>query len=310
MSGVEQLSGSTRIDPFADSAPGHYSDGLIMVVHERCPATEAGRPPIIARTPHFCLRRSGHRVRLSHRIPPERLDNDLAGMLTEELFTPGWLSGAEVFERIFTGIVRSTVDDPVRAWSVFYDNTLRRIRDAFGTAPGGTGPCHSSIAAMAPVYERVLRLVPEGRVLDIGSCFGFLALLLAERPETSVIASDIADGTVSLLRAIARARGLPMGAMVCDGARVPLPDRAVDTVTVVHLLEHLSPEHGAEVVDEALRLARRRVIVAVPYEDVPNAAYGHVRTFTPDDLERLGKRSGLPYRVDEHHGGWLVVDRS
>ncbi len=57
-----------------------------------------------------------------------------------------------------------------------------------------------------------------------------------------------------------------------------------------------------------LRVARRRAVVAVPFEDEPTPAWGHVRTFDLDDLHALGAATGLPYTVDEHHGGWLVID--
>ncbi|MEV0699997.1 mycofactocin oligosaccharide methyltransferase MftM [Saccharopolyspora sp. NPDC050389] len=302
MSDAGQFSGSATIDPLARSSPGCYRDEAVVVVHERHDPPPDRIP--ITRTRHFGLHRDGHRVLVSHRLEPHELDNDVAGKLADELFAPGWLTGAEVFERVFTGIVRSTVDDSVDAWSTFYRNTLARIRlpREAGGAP------HSSISAMVPVYSRVLELVPPGRVLDVGSCFGFLALLLAERPGTAVVASDIANGTVTLLRTIARELGLSLGALVCDGARVPLPDQAVDTVTVIHLLEHLDPEHGEAVLAEAIRLARRRVVVAVPFEAEPTAAYGHLRTFDTAELHRLGTGTGLPYEVDEHHGGWLVID--
>lgn len=307
MSGMSQLSGSASIDPFAFGESGRYDDEAVVVIHERPGEECADEPSTIVRTPHFCLRREGIRVRLNHRLRPDQLDNDLAGTLAEELFAPGWLSGAEVFERVFTGVVLSTVDDPMEAWSTFYDNTLRRIVQSAGRQ--ANEDVHSSISAIVPVYQRVLERVPEGRVLDIGSCFGFLALLMADRPGNSVITSDIAGGTVALLRTMSRRRGVPLGTLVCDGARIPLPDRAVDTVTVVHLLEHLAPAHGEAVFSESLRLARRRVVIAVPYEDEPTAAYGHVRTFSAEGLDALGRRSGLPYTVEEHHGGWLVLDR-
>jgi hypothetical protein len=56
------------------------------------------------------------------------------------------------------------------------------------------------------------------------------------------------------------------------------------------------------------RVARRRVVVAVPYEDVPDPVYGHLCRFDPDTLTSLGERTGAAFRVDEHHGGWLVID--
>jgi hypothetical protein len=81
-------------------------------------------------------------------------------------------------------------------------------------------------------------------------------------------------------------------------------------VFAVHLLEHLPRGLDAAVLGEMVRVARRRVVVAVPFEDVPNPTWGHVRTFDLADLDALGASTGLPHRVAEHHGGWLVVDRT
>ncbi|NBM17435.1 mycofactocin oligosaccharide methyltransferase MftM [Streptomyces sp. GC420] len=306
-----------RIDPLAENPPGRYADALVGVVREsRLGGVPAPRP--IVRTEHFSLRRRGRRVELGHWLRPEQLDNDLAGLLAEELFAPGWLTGSDIFERVFTGVVRSCVDGPVPAWTTFYDNTLARIRECWRT-PGPAA--HSSIAGFAPVYRRTLELAGAGTVLDVGSCFGFLPLMLAEnggranlpgtdrdRPRGAVIASDLSPGTMRLLATVARARGSRLSTLACDAARVPLPDRSVDTVTVIHVLEHLDPAHGDAVVAEALRLARRRIVVAVPYEDEPTAAYGHVRCFGPDQLAALGRRAGLPFTVTSYHGGWLVLD--
>ncbi|GAA1004735.1 SAM-dependent methyltransferase [Streptomyces sp. F-3] len=296
-----------RIDPLAPHPAGQYTDHLVRVVRDsRTDGTNGPVPHPIVRTEHFTLRRRGRRVELGHSIPPERLDNDLAGLLAEELFAPGWLSGSDVFERVFTGVVRSCVDGPLPAWTTFYGNTLARIRQFWHTPePAG----HSSIAGFAPVYRRVLDLVPAGSVLDLGSCFGFLPLLFAERQGYTVTASDLAGGTMRLLDAVARSTGLRLSTLTCDAARVPLPSRSVDTVTVIHVLEHLDARHGDAVVQEALRLARGRVVVAVPYEDEPTAAYGHVRCFDQDQLTELGRRTGRRFSVASHHGGWLVIEQ-
>ncbi|MFE9096788.1 mycofactocin oligosaccharide methyltransferase MftM [Streptomyces sp. NPDC007264] len=293
-----------RIDPLAPHAPGRYADHLVRVLREQALADGTAQAPVV-RTEHFRLRRRGRRVELGHWLRPDQLDNDLAGLLAEELFAPGWLSGSDVFERVFTGVVRSCVDGPLPAWATFYDNTLTRIRECWRRPAAAA---HSSIAGFAPVYRRTLDLVGAGSVLDMGSCFGFLPLLLAGRPQNTVIASDLAGGTMRLLSAVARTRDVRLDTLACDAARVPLPDRSVDTVTVIHVLEHLDPEHGEAVVREALRLARRRVVVAVPYEDEPTAAYGHVRSFDRGALAALGHGTGLPATVGDHHGGWLVID--
>ncbi|MET8022353.1 mycofactocin oligosaccharide methyltransferase MftM [Streptomyces decoyicus] len=296
---------ATSIDPLAPNRPGHYADHVVRVVREAPRAGACGPSTPIVRTEHFCLRRRGQRVEVGHWLAPEALDNDLAGLLAEELFAPGWLSGPDIFERVFTGVVRSCVNGPVRSWDRFYGNTLARIRECWqDPSPAG----HSSIAGFAPVYRRTLELVAPGAVLDMGACFGFLALLLAERGHNTVIASDLTAGTMRLLAAVADAWRLPVETMTCDAARVPLPDRSVDTVTAIHLLEHVDPSYGAAVVREALRLARRRVVVAVPFEDEPTAAYGHVRCFDRGQLVDLGRGTGLPFTVTDFHGGWLVLD--
>ncbi|MGQ0840169.1 mycofactocin oligosaccharide methyltransferase MftM [Actinokineospora sp.] len=297
---TESSLSAPEIDPLKAGQPGRYEDHLVCVLRDD-PAAERS-PPVVVRTAHFCLRRNGARVLLSHALAPDRLDNDLAGLLAAELFDPGWLSGSDVFERVFTGIVRSTVDGAVEAWLTFYRNTLRRIaEDREGDHE------HSTIAGFAPVYRRAIELTPPGHVLDLGSCFGFLGLLLAARPRTTVTASDVSTGGMRLLRTVSARLGTPVSTVVCDAARIPLPDKAVDTVTVLHLLEHLEPGHGQAVLHESVRLARRRVVVAVPYEEVPTATYGHVRTFAPIDLVDLGRRSGCRFTVTTHHGGWLVL---
>lgn len=227
------------------------------------------------RTAHFTLAENDGRLHVSHRLRPEEIDDDLTGLLTDELFAPGWAVGANAFERIFTGIVLISHPDPVSAWELFYRNTMRRQAEP-ATGAGG----HGAIADYAPVYHRVLALAEPAPMLDLGSCFGFLPLLLAQRGH-DVVATDVSAGTVRLLDAVATRLGTPMRTLVADAARVPLPAGSVDTVTAIHLLEHLEPDHGEAVLAEALRLARRRVIIAVPFETEPDTAFGHRPTLKP-----------------------------
>ena len=58
-------------------------------------------------------------------------------------------------------------------------------------------------------------------------------------------------------------------------------------------------------------MASRRVIIAVPYEDEPTPAYGHLWTLDESDLRAWGSAtSGWNWSVHEHFGGWLVLDRA
>jgi SAM-dependent methyltransferase len=295
-----------RIDPLAPCPHGRYDDHLVSVLLTEGPQFRADGAAPVVRSDHFCLWESGRRIEVSHWLRPDQVDNDIAGLLAEELFAPGWLSGLEIFERVFTGVVLSCIEDPLLAWCTFYGNTLARIRQTWRApaAPNGLSP----ISDLAPVYAHALQLIPAGRVLDVGSCFGFLPLLLAERPGNTVTASDLSSGTMGLLTAVAAARGLQVRTLVCEAARIPVPDDWAETVSVIHLLEHVSPEHGSAVLGEALRVARNRVVVAVPFEAKPTAAFGHVRTFDPRQLGDLGDSTGHRCSVHEHHGGWLVLN--
>jgi hypothetical protein len=295
------------IDALAPCPHGRYDDHLVSVLRTGEPDGPCGGTPAVVRTDHFCVTERGRRIEVSHWLRPDQIDNNVAGLLAEELFAPGWLSGSEIFERVFTGVVRSCIDGPLPAWCTFYGNTLARIRQCWRAAalPDGHGPM--TISDHAPVYAHALQLIPSGPVLDVGSCFGFLPLLLAERPGNTVTACDLSGGTMGLLKAVAAARGLQVSTLVCDAARIPVPDDWAETVSVIHLLEHVTPEHGRAMLGEALRVARGQVVVAVPFEAQPSAVYGHVRTFDLAALSQLGESTGRPCSVHEDHGGWLVV---
>ncbi|GAA1233208.1 mycofactocin oligosaccharide methyltransferase MftM [Prauserella halophila] len=289
---------TASLDPLAPCSPGEYRDERVRVVHRGGGLPGSPLGPVVARTPHFRLHGGEARLVVSHRLGRGDVDDALTALLVEELFRPGLVAEQELFERVVVGLVRSTVPGGLAAWRTFYRTTLARLRT----------PARGPAGGLAPVYEYARRLVPPGRVLDLGSCFGFFPLLLAAEPGYAVTASDVVAGSMRLLSRIAGAEGVPLSTLACDAASVPLRGGAADTVTVLHLLEHLDPDAGAAVLAEAIRLAARRVVVAVPFEDEPDACFGHVRRFDRAELVRLGTRTGLPFTVAEHHGGWLVVE--
>ncbi|HEY9414716.1 MAG TPA: mycofactocin oligosaccharide methyltransferase MftM [Pseudonocardia sp.] len=244
----------------------------------------------------------------STRLPPglptiglDRLDNDLAGWLDRTLIRPGLLP-ASSFEEAFVAIVQASAPDPMDAWTAFYRNTIHGLARGAGTDPEGT------IAEFAPVHERAVSLVEGADVLELGCCFGFLSLRLA-RSGHRVTALDLVPGTMRLLTNVAARLGVAVHAVAGDVTAVPLADGCADTVLAVHLLEHLPEEAGAVALAEMVRLARRRVVVAVPFEDEPNPTWGHLRCFDTRSLAELGESTGLSHRVEEHHGGWLILDR-
>ncbi len=253
--------------------------------------------PVVRRTPDvdgLQLEVSGDHLLLRHNLGADDIDNDLAGRLAAAVTTCGIADNA-LFEQLFAAVVRSAADDPAEAWPAFYRNTLDRLT--------GSDPGTGSIGEFAPIYRRARSLVRGPQVLDLASCFGFLPLLLAG-DGWQVVASDVSAGSMRLLSSI----GDRLRCVRCAAEALPFADGAVDTVLALHLLEHVDAATGARVLAEAIRVARRRVVVAVPYEQHPDPAYGHVRTLDHADLVALGEGSGLGYEVIDADGGWLVLD--
>nr|WP_284224344.1 mycofactocin oligosaccharide methyltransferase MftM [Mycolicibacterium sp. TUM20983] len=244
----------------------------------------------------FCASRVDGVLAVQHDLEPDEISDELAVLLAAELDDAGVLHGQSEFEAVFTGIVQSAAEGDA-AWLAFYRNSLNRLE-------------HGD-AAFAPIHEHAASLIVGHDIVDLGSCFGFFPLRLTAAG-LAVTATDLSGPTMDLLNGVCGPLGRPVRTLTCDAARVPLPDGTADTVTVLHLLEHLDATSAKTVLREAMRLACRRVIVAVPFEDVPRACYGHVQRFdleTLRDIAEAWRASGVRAGVHEYHGGWLVLDR-
>lgn len=310
---VSAVGGAEAIDPFRPLREGRYVDGTVDIASDALRPAPGARH--IVRTEHFDLSGRGPELVVRHGLTADTIDEDLTGLLWSELFEPGWVRGADSFERIVTGVVRTTCPDPLDAWTAFYRNTIRRLDECLdeeghiGDDPDAPGDgCAQGIEGYAPVYARA-RSLCEGSdsVLELGCCFGFLSLLLA-REGVAAIASDVSAGTVGLLSAVAGRLGVGIRTLVADATHVPAASGCADTVLMLHLLEHLDLEQGERAIAEAIRLARERAVIAVPLESDANETFGHVRTIDLEDLDRWGRSTGRPYEVAEDHGGWLTID--
>src|SRR6202049_3581687 len=170
-------------NPFAYATAGVFS-GSGVRVRRRVGSHRTHSDRHVVCTPRFCTRRHGGVLDVVHDLRPEELSDELAVMLAEQLDDTGVLNGQPEFELVFTGIVRSTVDGAMPAWLRFYRNSLDRLEDG--------------VAAFAPVHEHAALLLVGSRVVDLGSCFGFLPLRLAARG-MDVVATDLSAPTVKLL---------------------------------------------------------------------------------------------------------------
>ena len=250
-------------------------------------------------TPHFRV----HGNVVEPRFPLARLDNELTDFIASELGPLGLVPDQKAFERIFLDVVLATAQRPTLAWRAFYRNTLRRLRQ-----PAAEG--QSSVGTFARIYAGVLPLIRGTRILDVGCCFGFLPMLLAEQdPGLAVLGCDVTPGSVTLAHSMAAELRSRVTFLAGDVQHLPFRSEAVDTVLSVHVLEHLPAVATLTAVAELCRVARHRVVVAVPLEASPDPTYGHLQVFDLCALWEIGAETGWKCGVHEDEGGWLVLDR-
>ena len=232
------------------------------------------------------------------------LDADLGDALAAGRLgpPPADLAG---FEAAFVRVVEGSAADPDAAWDAFYDATLARAADGWGRDEPGAG----TVATFTRIWSRAAGLARGATVLDVGTCFGFLPLAWAARPGAPrLLAADLSPASARLLARQAARLRRPVGVVCADGARLPLPDGAVDTVLLLHVLEHVDPDASGRLLAEALRVAARRVVVAVPVEPAPDPVFGHVQVFDLRRLAALGSASGQNWQVADADGAWHELD--
>lgn len=242
---------------------------------------------------------------------PGLLDVDLADALVAGRHGPP-PGDLVAFERAFVALVEAGHADRDTAWDRFYDATLARIeapdRAAVGDSVAGAGA--GTLACFRRIWRQAQALSCGPSVLDVGTCFGFLPLSWAARAGAPrLLAADLSFASAGLLARQARRLDRAVEVVCADGAALPLADRAVGTVLLVHVLEHLPAAGSDAVLAEALRVAERRVVVAVPVEPVPDPVFGHLQTFDEPRLRELGRRTGWQTAVQAGDGAWLVLDR-
>lgn len=129
---------------------------------------------------------------------------------------------------------------------------------------------------------------PES-LLDVGSGRGvFLFPFLEAFPFTPVTSADILDYRVEFLKDIALGGIENLTAVQENIVSWDAPDKSFDIVTMLEVLEHIPEVEKA--VFNAVRLAKRYVVVTVPSKEDDNPE--HIHLLTKDILTDIFTRAG------------------
>lgn len=273
-----------------------------------------------------------------HHFSPDQIDNNIGFYVAEELLPllraarygpyadhaandPFSDDEHQTFERCVGAIVHSVDPSERRAWHRFYANSLAALEQAMAR-PVSTP---DFIWPFGAIYRQLCHLVRGQTLLDAGTCFGFLPLLLGRQanpptgslpallpaPLVKIVGCDLDAALVNLASAYAAHERLDQVAFVIADILADEVEQigTFDTVTAIHVIEHLTSQQTMPALANLWRLTAQRLIISVPLEATPDPRYGHQQVFDQERLLALGQELGGQTRYFELHGGWLIVDR-
>ena len=274
-------------------------------------------------TPHFvvCQKSSSTYTIVMHLFGQDEIDADLICFTEQELSALGLISSAQEYGGILFALLASPFPSPRDQrliWRQFCLNTLARLRllilDPLQRIPLSV----SHVIPFATLYQRVFELFVGRSFLDVGCCFGFLPVLMAEhKPEIGIVGCDNNPEILNIAQDLASVTQAQQVQFIWQDVLTEhfCHQGLFDTVAAIHLLEHLSEQELPVALTHLLSVTSQRLLIAVPYEEEAQALYGHSQVFTQDKLHFWGKwcvdqlGGHGRYWCEEIMGGLLIVER-
>lgn len=147
-------------------------------------------------------------------------------------------------------------------------------------------------------------LQPGERLLDVGTGRGDLLPVALSGGAAEAVGVDYSADAIDLAKRTLRAHGDPPGAraLLADARRIPVADAAYDAVTMLDVVEHLTPRELADAFAEILRALRpggRLFVHTAPNALVYRVTYRLQRLLYPGRARRWPKdpRNDFEHRM-------------
>jgi SAM-dependent methyltransferase len=163
---------------------------------------------------------------------------------------------------------------------------------------------HEELPRVKKVIGFLKAVQPES-LLDVGSGRGvFLFPFLKEFPWVPVTSLDLLPHRVEMLDTLRMGGVDTLTAQQADICSWNAPDGSFDVVTLLEVLEHIPQVEAA--VQNALRLAKRFVVVTVPSKPDDNPE--HIHLLTKDKLTKIFADAGCrKLRFDGVYGHLVMI---
>lgn len=277
----------------------------------------------IRETPHFLLftRSVAPSTILVHKFGPEEMHADIKHYLMYELKPLGLLTQPARFGEILSGIIGSFFPEhAASAWHGYGAKTLQRFLLFLSTArTAQLFDYYATIGTFANRYQRVCELCTGESFLDVGSESGMLPLIIAERTPfmQQVLGVDIQIDMLKIASELADEWHLSQVQFrKADILSTTFHEIGqFDTVTALHVIEHFTETEMYRALTNLLQVTKQRLILAVPYEQVPETVYEHQQVFTREKLEAVGQwclqQMNFAGRMwcEECDGGLLLIEK-
>jgi len=138
-------------------------------------------------------------------------------------------------------------------------------------------------------YKNIIKNIVGHSVLDVGTSIGFLPLLIKIKYNYfDVTASDI--NNIDFIRKFVEKKNIDIRVIKLDITnREDCQREKYDTVVFSHVLEHLSKKTNEIVFKNLMKLAKKRIIVVVPFEKVIENV-GHLQRFDVKKILQISNK--------------------
>jgi ubiquinone/menaquinone biosynthesis C-methylase UbiE len=137
------------------------------------------------------------------------------------------------------------------------------------------------------------QLQPGEVLVDVGTGRGELLALAMQKGAARAVGLEYSEAAVALANRTVAAHGVTAEVLLADARAVPLPDDVADLVTLLDVVEHLSPEELHRALCEARRILKpggRIVAHTFPNRLIYDVTYRVQRLLVPGRARRWPKQ--------------------